>query len=291
MLAALLRGIADLERPEDVEVVTVVVDNDCERSAEAVATAARPDHPWELRYVTERHRNISKARNTAVRTAGDVDFVAFVDDDEVPDPRWLTELIRVQGSTRAPIVVGPVEPIFDEPPPGWVRRGRFFEAPRFSDLQPVHYAYTSNVLITSAVLGEFDPPFDERFGLSGGEDNHFFLRARLSGHGIVWADRAVVRETVSSTRTTVRWLVRREYRRGATLSQCLRELRDSPGRRLRRGVHGALRIGQGTGWIVLTAVGGRAALVRGLRWTAFGLGLMVGLTGRNIHEYAVTDGR
>ena len=37
-------------------------------------------------------------------------------------------------------------------------------------------------------------------GLNGGDDTHFFTRAQMQGLSIVWADDAVVHETVPASR-------------------------------------------------------------------------------------------
>ena len=74
--------------------------------------------PWQLVYAVEPRRGIPFGRNTAVRTAGDVDFVAFLDDDETADPAWLVELLRVQRTTGADVVTGTVLPVFEAGPAG-----------------------------------------------------------------------------------------------------------------------------------------------------------------------------
>ena len=39
----------------------------------------------------------------------------MLDDDEYPDPHWLSEMIRVAQHHNADIVGGPVFPVFDTP--------------------------------------------------------------------------------------------------------------------------------------------------------------------------------
>ena len=112
----------------------------------------------------------------------------------------------------------------------------------------------------------------------------------MKGAKIVWADEALVSETIPKTRTTVGWIVRREYRRGNTLSICLRSLQDSPWRRFRRTTHAVLRIAQGVGTIGLGIVTGRATVVRGLQRMALGLGMITGLVGLRYEEYVVVHG-
>ena len=263
----------------------VVVDNDPAGSARPVVDAVG-DLPWPLDYVVEPTRGISAARNRAVLQAGPVDFVAFIDDDEWAEPTWLAELLRTQARTQAQVVVGPVVPAFDErPPPSWFTKGGFLAPYRYEQDEQLGFAYTGNVLVQSSVLEPAGAPFSERFGLLGGEDTHFFMRVHLSGAKIVWAAEALVHESVPAARMTASWLVQREYRRGNTLSLCLRDLEDSPQRRFKRVAHGLLRIGQGTAYTGAAILFGRRMLVRGLQRIAFGAGLITGLGAHTYRAY------
>jgi GT2 family glycosyltransferase len=271
----------------DVRVRIVVVDNEVAERNEAIVAAAADRLPWPVTYVPEPTRGISYARNTAVRHAlPDADFVAFVDDDEVPEPGWLTALLQTQRSTGADVVMGPQDTVYDDEPPRWVRRGGFFRAREFAEAEPLHWATTANVLISADLFAIADPPFSERLALAGGEDTHFFRRAHLSGARIVWTGTARVREHVPSNRTTARWLVQREYRRGNTLGICLVDLEDSASRRFKRVVRAALSVARGAALATTAVVSGRAGLVRGAQAVGFGVGLVTGMGGHVYDEYA-----
>jgi succinoglycan biosynthesis protein ExoM len=282
-IRTLLEAIGRLEPPPDATVRVVVVDNDATGSAREVVTQAAATLPWPVAYAVEPTPGIATARNRAVATAGDVDLVAFIDDDEVPDPRWLAALVEVQRSAGADVVTGPIVPTYERTPPTWMVDGGFFERRRFSSGTELDWARTGNVLIARSVLG--DAPFDPKFDLSGGEDTHFFMRIHLAGARIVWADDAVVTDLVPAERMNLRWLVQREYRRGNTLSVCLRDLTDSWPRRLRRVAQAGVRVAQGLALLGTAVVTGRAGAVRGLRRIAFGTGLVTGLTNRPFQEY------
>ena len=152
-LDSLLSSLAGLDDPgPDHTVSVVIVDNDPEESARAAVEGRRSEMPWNMLYAGEPRRGIPFGRNTAVRTAGDVDFIAFLDDDETADAAWLTELLRVQRDTGADVVTGTVLPVFEADPPPWARQGRFFERQRFTTGHRLTYARTSNVLIAPARL-------------------------------------------------------------------------------------------------------------------------------------------
>jgi GT2 family glycosyltransferase len=290
-LEELLDGLAAIDPPENSTIDVVIVDNDPEASARERIDARRGSMPWPLHYDVEPRRGIPFGRNRAVTMAADADVVVFLDDDEVPDRNWLDELVRVLRSTGADVVTGPIRPRFDEPPPRWVVDGRFFERPRFRTGEEIGYARTSNVLVTAPVFPADTAPFNEEMGLNGGDDTHFFMRARMNGHRIVWADDAWVTEAVPPSRVRVRWLLQREYRRGNTLSMCLLDLDDTPWRRFRRAVHGLLRIGEGVVLLVPAVVRGRAQQVRALQHITFGSGLLTGLFGVKYLEYRNIHGR
>lgn len=299
-LARLLRSLAAQELPAGVGMRVVVVDNDAAGSARPVAEEWADRIPGGLRYVVEPVRGITYARNRGVREAGEVDWVAFVDDDEWAEPTWLAHLLRTARDHDADVVTATVLPVFDEPPPAWVLRGGFFDRRRYPTGTLLPYARTSNALVAGRLLRDGGPgggappgsgPFSERLALSGGEDTHFFQRVRITGGRMVWADDAVVREAVPATRVGVRWLVRREFRRGTTLSVCLRELEDSPRRRAKRVVAAAVHTAAGLGTVLTGVRRGRAAVVQGVQRVAFAGGLLVGLTGRTVQEYAVIHGR
>lgn len=292
-LAALLRGVASLVPVADASIELVIVDNDPEGSAEAVVEQHRADLTCAVHYVVESRRGIAQGRNRAAEVAlgHRADLVAFIDDDEVPDPVWLVELLRVQDDTGADVVTGPVVPVFEDAPPKWVVAGGFFERPRFATGTRLTYARTSNVLIAASLLAEPTPPFDEAFGTTGGEDTHFFMRVRLAGAHIAWADEAIVSELVPSSRLSATWLTKRAYRRGNTLSLCLRDLRDSWPARVKRVGAACVQMLAGGGRTLVGVVGGRRWAVAGIAQVAYGVGLITGLFGLRYDEYRTIHGR
>lgn len=288
LLDALPQGLAQTDSSDlgAVRAEVVIVDNDASAETSDLVRGYAAGTDWPLRYVAEPSRGISQARNAGVRAVlPDADFVAFIDDDEVPEPRWLEQLLRTQQRTGADVVMGPKTVRFDSAPPRWVGRGGFFAPTDRPDCAPLTFATTANVLIRSSVFGVAHPPFDERLGLSGGEDTKFFRQVHLAGHRIVWSQGAQVVEHVGSARTTARWLITREYRRGTTLGFCLIDLENSLVRRLKRRGHAVKEIGIGAATIVISLVAGFAVRVRGAQRIAFGVGIFRGLSGHLFNEY------
>ena len=90
----------------------VVVDNDAEaRAGAAVVEEVSPTFRFPIRSYIEPRRGHTYAYDQAFvracRSDPAPEFVAVLDDDEYPDPNWLTEMIRIahQHSTSRSLVV------------------------------------------------------------------------------------------------------------------------------------------------------------------------------------------
>ncbi len=291
-LQRLLGGLQQLLLPEPaVEVRVVVVDNDPEASAREICHAAQSWLSLPLTYLVEKRRGIPQARNTALAVALEgADFVAFINDDAVPDPHWLVELCRIQASRGANAVTGPCLSVFEQPPPRWIERGGFFERPRHTTGQRIEFARAGNVLIATRALAGMAHLFDERMALTGSSDTEFFRRFAGSGNRIVWADGAVVHEWVPPTRAKLGWILKRGFRVGTSETFIDRTICQPPLRVRRVGVHGVWCCAKGIALAVLGIARGRAGVVRGLRFAAMGLGRLAGLAGYRYPETRTIHG-
>src|SRR5262245_44132399 len=291
-LARLLGGLERLRCPEGApDLRVVVIDNDPEGSARAVCEAAEGWLELPLLHRVEKRRGIPQARNAAIGAALErADFLAFIDDDEVPSPLWLAELLRVQAATGADAVAGPCEPVFEDPVPRWVERGGFFERPRHATGARLREAFTHNVLVRTRALAGLDALFDERMALSGGSDVELFRRFAARGHSIVWADEALVFEWVPRSRSNARWILQRAFRVGAQSAFVDRHCGGRPLAAARLLAHGGWCLAKGTALLPVGALRGRAGAVRALRLAAFGAGRLGGLAGLQREEYRAVHG-
>jgi succinoglycan biosynthesis protein ExoM len=289
LLAGLDRATFELHPPSELEVV--VVDNDAERSAEALCREVGGRFRWRLEYVVETRRGIAHARNRAIQRASPLaDFIAFVDDDEVPAPSWLDELLRAQATCRADVVFGPVLPYFETDVPPWILEGRFFERRRYPTGHRLEYGGAGNSLISAPLLRERGFRFDERLGLTGGEDTLMFRRMSRAGYTMVWADRAIVHEWIPPSRATARWVLQRAYRLGTTWSFCERDLDPSISHVLARTVRGLGRVALGASLLLPGTLRGRQGVLKSAREVCFGLGSLAGIGGLRYEEYRRTHG-
>jgi succinoglycan biosynthesis protein ExoM len=267
------------------EITVIVVDNDRARPMQPLVEAYAPTFRWSLRYDCEPVQGIASARNrTLALVPSDADYIAFIDDDEMPAPVWLDELLFVSRTFDAPIVQGPLRPVFETPPPRWILDGRFFEMGPYSDGARLHFAAAGNSLVRSAVIRRLRLSFDERFNRSGGEDQHFFGRAIRAGHHVVTAGHALVLERVPAQRATLGYLLRRRFRIGTTLAMIDR-IEGGRARLGGRAIKGCGRIGLGLAQSVLLLRHGFAGVVTGLCNIAWGAGALAGVVGVVHLEY------
>ncbi len=288
-LNRLLGGLEQLRLESHVEVRVVVVDNDPSESAREVCEAARDWLRHPLVYRVEKRRGIPQARNAALGIAmGHADFVAFLDDDEIPEPGWLAELLRVQDAYGAAAVRGPVLPVFEASASSWLQR--FFESPRYRTGSHLAGAYTGNVLVSIRSLVTLERLFDERLALMGSSDTELFQRFARRGHRIVWADQAQVIEFVPRSRVRLQWILRRAFRVGTSSAFIDRCCRRSPLGRWHLAAHACWCITKGSLMQLSFAWGGGPAAMQGLQLVSFGAGRFAGLVGFRYEEYRRVHG-
>lgn len=291
-LRRLLGALEAMDLSEvDARVRLVVIDNDPAASAHSVCDEAAERRAFPIDYLIEKRRGIPQARNAALAAASGADFVAFIDDDEVPEPDWLRELLRVQAETGADAVTGPCLPRFEREPAAWVVEGGFFERPRHRTGTSLDQAFTHNVLVRATAMAEMDRFFDERMALSGGSDVEFFRRFARRGHGIVWADEARVHELVPASRANLAWVLRRAWRVGTSSAHVRLLHRPVASTALKLFLHAGWSVAKGGALLALSCLKGRGAAARALHLACVGAGRLAGLLGVRSQEYRVTHGR
>jgi GT2 family glycosyltransferase len=303
-LAALLEAVTRQRfvRRERPRLSIVIVDNEGSEQAKGLCDQFRcAETP--IRYVHEPARGISHARNRCLdEVVADCDFIAMVDDDEIPEPDWIEQLLQAQQDSGADVVEGRVVPVFPEGAPDWIVQGRYFgwhhdlnsgHIPGRRTYSELGDARTNNVLIRCAALREQDLRFDSRFGLSGGGDVVFFRALHAAGCRIVYAPDARVRDMIPSSRTNLRWLWRRWYRVGVN-ARFKRPLHSKANVSLKRIVmrkwhsSGAAALASGLALVIGALLRGSVDMGRlapGLKLIAHGLGEAASGIGIRYEQY------
>ncbi len=218
------RTLESLLAQDFVDYEIVVVDNASrpENAAALRAWAAR--HPAAIRYVHEPKLGLDNARNAGIRAA-EGGLLAFLDDDAIAPPGWLSALARA----------------FDAHPSAWAAGGRIVsrftpDAPQWLDarmhlhlsdfdrgarVQVLHfddYPRGANMAFRReafAHCGGFLDCLDRKGDLllSYG-DIEMCYRVERSGHDVLYVPDAQVEHLIRGDRLTPEWFVRRCYWQG-----------------------------------------------------------------------------
>ncbi len=226
LLARVLAAVEHIElggQPA-IDVILIVVDNRPEGQARAVCEHHRPKLPIPLRFLEEPTPGISFARNraTAEALAWGADAVAFLDDDDVPRPDWLRQLLDKQMTTGADLVFGFWCLPSDLRLPVWLLNTRYFRAPERDDRNRFGlpgWAGTYNVLVSRRVLealSNCEGPFRTEFAHCGGEDSDLFIRAKRAGFSHACAHELIVVRAWEPHRLTLIGILRRGFLRGGS---------------------------------------------------------------------------
>jgi succinoglycan biosynthesis protein ExoM len=214
-LRRLLAALADQETGGLFTYSAVVADNDRQESAKSVVDDwAAGGSTMRVSYCLEARRNIALTRNKAIENAKG-DFIAFIDDDEWPTPRWLLRLFTACRDYDVDGVLGPVKPHFDEQPPRWVVAGKFYDRPTYPTGFVIDWkkGRTGNVLLNGRLFAPGTQPFRQEFLVA--EDQDFFRRMIEKGHKFIWCDEALAYETVPPIRWNRTFMLKRALLRGA----------------------------------------------------------------------------
>lgn len=177
-------------------------------SAPSKTPAREAAERWAARYVVEPIRGVSRARNRGAFHSSS-DLIVYLDDDEVPEPRWLSALAHEFQEPRIVAAAGRILPLVERPEsirfldsgverqvldqsvPGW------FERTAFGGL-----GKTGNMCIRASAFRDW-PGFDLRLGrgapLRAGEDTYAFLSLVDRGFRVVYTPDAVVRHSDPET--------------------------------------------------------------------------------------------
>ncbi|MDJ0942188.1 MAG: glycosyltransferase [Kiloniellales bacterium] len=227
-LQSLLEGLAaqTFTRLTTPEITIVIADNECSDVAERICCEFRQSRGIDLIYVREARRGIPFARNALLENIpDDATFFAMIDDDEVPVPEWLEELLLVQEETGAEVVRGPVVPEFPKDTPNWIVAANIHgwpnlptsgALPHLQNGQEVEEGGTNNVLVKCEAVRRLAMKFDIRLGNMGGEDYMFFGQMYAAGCRIVYAKNAVVYAPVQAARASTSYVFLRQYQAALT---------------------------------------------------------------------------
>jgi glycosyltransferase involved in cell wall biosynthesis len=240
-LERLLEALAGQRLPTHRLEIVIVENDDIAHEERRVAGFRERFPDIEFIFRLNPIRNIARSRNLSV-TLSSGGWIAFIDDDEVPEPDWLSTLIATSSDAGSDGAVGRVLTVSPPGTPVWIEASwsRDRESARSPlCLRPEECRTGNAVVRRKAALG-VEGPFDEAFGLSGGEDYLFFARMIAKGCRFVQARDARVHEYLEPSRTTPLSRLRRAFSGGSNYVRARRTLGFGPLGFLARGVLGCL---------------------------------------------------
>lgn len=191
----------------------LVVDDSPESAAAEVVEGLRQKAGITVDYYASAAADISTARNHALqRGLVNSEFVACLDDDCVPQPDWLRELLQIAEAHKADVVVGHRQFVAEPGAPRWLRDQAFLaENVHHADGSVPTSGNTANMLVRSAWLQSSSVRFRAEMGEVGGEDMVFFSDATNAGANIRFAARSICNEPCVGRRATFRYQAWRQF--------------------------------------------------------------------------------
>ena len=255
-LRELLLALPDLDQSQDLSIV--VADNDEAGEGAAVCNELPEDYPFQVHALIEPQPGISFARNAVVNKALTLnpELLAFLDDDETPEPAWLAELKRVQREQNADAVGGPTLSVFPVGTAEHIKSNPYYGADMsMDDGTSCTLQAAGNFLIKAETIKLLQPEyFPPEFAHSGGEDLAFFTKLAKLGARMHWAAGAIVHEPVPENRLNPDWIKQRVINIANSRVRVMQILEPSPIKQLIRGLKTVALFCQSTLFSVISIV-------------------------------------
>jgi succinoglycan biosynthesis protein ExoM len=211
MLMACLRSVLPQLEAAEVQTSLVVVENDAVPKNRDAVLALGPQFPSvRIEYRLQPELGIPIARNTAVETALELgaDWIFFVDDDEEACEGWFDAYLAAMREWDADVFRGPVQFLYPEDHPEWLRRHPFNGGASGSR---IYKGGTENIVCKAQLFSDdgLGLRFDTRYRFTGGEDVDLFKRAVREKVKIIWLNEARMIERQFGIRLTPKWMLER----------------------------------------------------------------------------------
>lgn len=223
----LVRTLADLAklRPPSSPWEFLVIDNaSTDATPTLLASSDWRRSGMDIRIVREEMLGLSNARNRALREARG-EYIVFMDDDETPDPAWLTAYEEAMLEHRPDALGGRIDVFFEDGErPGWLRdellgflgklhhgEGRWLTE-RTTPIFGGNFAFRRGVFER---IGKFDARLGRQGAANiGGEDTEIYRR--LLGHEckVRWVPQAIIHHRIQTPKLRRNYFLDLHFRQG-----------------------------------------------------------------------------
>jgi len=202
----------------------LIVDNGSSPDNQAHLRAFVTAHPARARYIREPVLGLSNARNAGIRHSHGK-IVAFLDDDAIAPPHWLTNIVKAfDADPRVYAVGSKVIARFISPPPDWIDQrlagylGNFDRGDQPEKLFYNEYPRGVNVAFRREAFEQCGY-FLDCFGRKGKslmsyEDIEICYRIDHAGHIVLYIPDAEIYHLIRGDRLNEAWFRRRLYWQG-----------------------------------------------------------------------------
>jgi len=215
MLERCVHSLQKMNTASDIEMCIIIADNDANGTAKRIVEELRKNTKYTIYYQVEKGRGIPFARNNILKQALelDIDYLAFIDDDEWVNENWLRAHWNYMKKSDADVTYGSVKTIYPHHTPNWIIKGQFYQRNKEMTGKLLNVAYTNNVIFDfKKLVNNWNVYFEESFGLRGGSDADYFYRAVNKGAVIRNVRHAEVNEELEDDRMSVVYVLKRKWR-------------------------------------------------------------------------------
>jgi len=121
LLRSALESVQQLKVPQGWAAEILVIDNNSSDHTPKVANDSARSGPLPVRHIVETRQGLNHGRNRGIQE-GSFGHLVYLDDDMLVDPGWLEGYVEAHEQFNPDAVIGPVDPMFEEPPPDWMTK-------------------------------------------------------------------------------------------------------------------------------------------------------------------------
>ncbi|MCR8635915.1 glycosyltransferase [Paenibacillus radicis (ex Xue et al. 2023)] len=216
-----LQGLSGIDKAE-----VIIVDNNSNDHTRSVAQAyIRRNTSVKARYFFEPSQGLSTARNTGIQAAEGT-IIAFLDDDAIPCPEWISTIAASFDSRQDVYAMGGIiRPNFESSRPDWLIKS--FELPytivdmgsRVMEYPARLHPCGANMAIRRSFFENHSFPTNlgrKGNSLLSGEEQWIFDRMRKEGKSILYHPEMAVVHFIPASRLTRQWIQQRYYYQGVS---------------------------------------------------------------------------